>query len=285
MPGATTWRRERARAQRWLHAHPRTWRLARSTREALLRRRAPVEIGAYGRFHPNDFMLRAYGLDADGAAAYLATGRQTVDAVIRLARDAGADVDAGRYCEIGAGYGRLLRVLFEMVPRKRVLAVELDASARRFCRDELGIDVAASTPGFDVDLDERCDVVFAISVITHVDWAGSLRFLRLAARLVGPGGALVFSSHGEQALAELEQHDPTSFGGRRPEVERAWQEDGFYYAPYRFTKGEYGMTWHRPDVVRTMLASVDPDLEVVAHEPAGLLGYQDLWCVRRPATR
>jgi SAM-dependent methyltransferase len=230
-------------------------------------------------------MLRAYGVHPEGVAAYLECGRATIDDVRRLAHQAGTDVAHASWVEIGAGYGRLVRLLAETVPPDRINAIELDPNAAQFCGDELRIRTLRSTPTFDVDTDEQFDIVFAISVMTHVDRAASLRFLRLGARLLQPGGAFVFTSHGEHALAMIGDQELSCFGGERDQLARELQRTGLVYRPYRFTRGEYGMTWHRPDVVRELLAEADPTLEVVAHEPGGLLGYQDLWAVRRPASR
>ncbi|MEY2570782.1 MAG: hypothetical protein QOE63_1132 [Acidimicrobiaceae bacterium] len=281
-----SWRRSsRKRIAEALHEHPALWRRARRLRDGVLRHLPPVEVPPYGRFHRDDFMLRAFGLTPTGIAAYLDSARQTIDAVAELARTAGADVDGGRWLEIGAGYGRLLRVLVETVPRERIAVLELDPTAVRFTAGELGIAAKRSDTAFQVEAGGTFDVVFAISVITHIDRQASLQLLRLGARSLAPGGAFVFSTHGQRALDELEQNNPGSFGGVRADVERAWETSGFSYSPYRFTRGEYGMTWHRPDVVASMLAEADDELEIVAHEPAGLLGFQDLWVVRRPATR
>ena len=268
-----------------LHEHPALWRSARELRDGVLRRLPPIEVRPYGRFHRDDFMLRAFGATPEGVAAYLDSARRTVDAVVGLARAAGADVEGGRWLEIGAGYGRLLRVLVETVPRDHITAIELDPTAVRFCADELDMRVLRSDPSFAVDPGGQFDVVFAISVLTHIDRPAGVRFLQLGLRSLAAGGAFVFSTHGQRALDELEQNNPGSFGGVRADMERAWESEGFYYAPYRFTRGEYGMTWHRPDVVRQLIAEVDDAIEVVAHEPAGLLGFQDLWVVRRPASR
>jgi len=287
LPAVTAALRSRARRQvtQVLHDHPALWRGARELRSRVLQRLPPVDVPNHGPFHRNDFMLRSYGSSPEGITAYLASARATVDAVTRLARKAGADVDGGRWLEIGAGYGRLLRVLTERVPRERITAVELDPAARRFSSDTLGFRVLPSDAHFNADPGGDFAVVFAISVITHVNWDASRRFLQLGLRELAPGGAFVFSTHGQRALDELEANNPGSFGGVRAELEDAWSTAGFYYSPYRFTKGEYGMTWHRPDVVEQLVAEVDPTAEVVAHEPHGLLDYQDLWVVRRPATR
>ncbi|MGI8663261.1 MAG: class I SAM-dependent methyltransferase [Acidimicrobiales bacterium] len=230
-------------------------------------------------------MLRAFGATPSGIEQYLDSARTTVDAVTRLARLAGADIDAGRWLEIGAGYGRLLRVLAERVPSEQLTAIELDPSAVRFCQNELGVATLRSNAAFEVITGSTFDVVFAISVITHVDWEGSQRFLRLGCRSLAPGGAFVFSTHGRRALDELEENNPTSFGGVRADIEAAWAGPGFSYSPYRSTRGDYGMTWHRPDVIATLVSEADPDVEIVAHEPSGLLDYQDLWVLRRPARR
>ena len=268
-----------------LHDHPALWRWARDLRGRILQRLPLVQVPTHGPFHRNDFMLRSYGSNRDGIEAYLVSARATVDAIAQLARDAGADVDGGRWLEIGAGYGRLLRVLVERVPRERITAVELDPAARRFSTDELGFRVLPSDAHFNAEAGSDYAVVFAISVITHVDWTASQQFLRLGIGALAPGGAFVFSTHGQRALDELEANNPGAYGGVRAEMEEAWSTTGFYYAPYRFTRGEYGMTWHRPDVIERLVAEIDPAAEVAAFVPHGLLDYQDLWVVRRPATR
>jgi trans-aconitate 2-methyltransferase len=106
--------------------------------------------------------------------------------------------------DAGCGSGRVTKMLLELLPRGRVIAVDISPSMVEQARAALPEDRAEVLPPTDLialELDEQVDVVFSNAVFHWIDDHDAL-FARLHAAL-RPGGALVAQCGGAGNVEEF----------------------------------------------------------------------------------
>ena len=267
-----------------LHQRPSAWRFVRWVRERTLllsphRSAAGVDVP----FHRSDTMLRGLGRDPEAVDRYLRSGRETVTLIVDRLTAAGSGAPSEqRWLEIGCGYGRLLRALLDHVDPVQVWGMEIDPVGREFCAEQFGVHPVASDAEFSADPPPSVTAAFAISVLTHVDREGVDAFLDCIGRVLEPGGAVLFTTHGETSMRDIAQYDNGRYVAVQASLADAVARDGIGFTPYAYDRsGRFGMTWLDPEFVRDRVAARLPDFEVVSFEPAGLDQHQDVWCLRR----
>lgn len=225
--------------------------------------------GVPGRVHTNDFMCD--GTSSDAAASYAVRGREDAETVERLVAAVG--VEPGTWLDFGCGYGRVTRWIAGCRRPGSITCYDVNWEAARFCADELGVNaVRASAALEDLRLG-RFDAVFSISVVTHL--ADDRAFLRSLPEHVAPGGVLVFTTQGEWSARHARQYGPFYDPAR---IGADLAASGTSWVPYPHGDGRLGMRWHTREYVER-----HTPLEIVAFEPQGLGGHQDVFAFARPA--
>jgi SAM-dependent methyltransferase len=174
-----------------------------------------------------------------------------------------------RVLDFGCGCGRVVRHL-------RHLPVELHGCDSNpvgveWCDGHLPFGrfaVNALQSPLDYDT-ESFDLVYALSVFTHLPerlqafWMGELR------RVLKPGGVLVLSLHGDALRGRLTRAERTAYRAGRLVV-RGGDLIGTNHCA----------AFHPPAFVRTVLAS---GFDVLEHAPEGATGNppQDAWLLRK----
>ncbi|HET9074680.1 MAG TPA: class I SAM-dependent methyltransferase [Solirubrobacteraceae bacterium] len=190
--------------------------------------------------------------------------------------------------DFGCGAGRVLAPLARRLgPAARVCGVDVDAEATAWAAAHLaGVDVRASgaLPPLEHP-DASFDLVYSISVFSHLDAAAQDAWLAELARVLAPGGRALLSVHGPSALEAFTSGRvstawcaPGAFAALAP-LERT----GFLTVPYRVSRwsrgdlpgvGEgYGLSFHDPAYVR---AHWGRWLAIEAILPRAVSGWQDL---------
>lgn len=152
-----------------------------------------------------------------------------------------------RVLDLGCGCGRVIRALGHTTKSNAIelFGVDVDAEAIRWCQSHYG-DLAkfsTTTPEPPVPLSPGLfDLVYAISLFTHLPEA--LQFLWLAEirRLVRPGGYALLTVHGRF-------HLDTVPAAHKSELDKK----GFVYARTGDTPGlpsYYQTAWHSPPYLR-----------------------------------
>jgi len=220
---------------------------------------------------------------------FLATGK---DLARRLERGLAA---AGRppetissVLDFGCGCGRVLRPLIERWPSEAAFhGCDIDDQAISWLSVNEPRGTFAVT-GFSPPLPYETgqfDLVYSVSVLTHLgrrhqfDWLGELQ------RIVAPGGLALVSTHGEHAyrLFSSGQMVSNSRGcAQRIARHSSLTAEGFFYEPYEaaawnateFVENDddYGIAFHSDEYVRTHWDRYFSVLEII---PAGL-DLQDL---------
>ncbi|MDF1486396.1 class I SAM-dependent methyltransferase [Ramlibacter sp. H39-3-26] len=132
---------------------------------------------------------------------YLADGWRTLSELMLLLERVDRPLaKVGRFLEFASGHGRFTRHLVKAIGAQRVVVSDVVEDAVRFSTERFGVHgVLSAREPAAVRWPGAFDVVFVLSLFSHLPewtWAAWLRRLYEA---VAPGGVLVFTTHGEYA--------------------------------------------------------------------------------------
>ena len=173
--------------------------------------------------------------------------------------------------DFASGYGRATRFLVRRWDPQRLWVAEIDPQAVAFQAETFGVHALQSaTRPEDFVCRESFDLVFCVSLFTHLPRATFEAWLRRLSELLRPGGLLALTVH-DVSLVPAEQAVPP---------------DGFLYEPRSESDSldpqSYGSTWVSEGFLRRAAAAVAPGL-AVRRIAAGLGGYQDVYLLARRA--
>ncbi len=254
--------------------------------------------GLPGRVHRNDSMLP--GGSSEEQAIYARIGRsgfQLVENALALVDQRPSEVK--RLLDFGCGYGRVLRAIVQHVDATKIDAFDVDSAAVRFCATEFGVNGLTFGQPWDFSSVpfSRYDCVWAGSVMTHLSAGFTRETFGLLTSILAPNGVLIFTTHGDEALARAENG---FFGPRYGTVEAShvraeYEATGFCFVPYEssdfaalpFTferSGDFGMTWMSSSFVEGLISDVGASFRLLRLIPSGWEGVQDAVIVQRVAT-
>ena len=118
----------------------------------------------------------------------------------RAAREiAGAVAESLDVLDFGCGCGRITAPLAALWPRARMHGVDVDAAAIRWCGRNLRGDFRVLQPDHGLPFaDGSFDLVYAVSLFTHMDEAQQFRWLAEVRRVVRSAGRLLADLGDEQ---------------------------------------------------------------------------------------
>lgn len=202
---------------------------------------------------------------------YLADGWRTLAELLLLFERLDRKLSRpGRFLEFASGFGRLTRHLVKIVPSGNLHVSDVLPGSVDFLVEQFGVEgfYSASQPG-SADWPGSYDVIFVLSLFSHLPRTTWDAWLREIYSHVAPGGVLIFSTHGETSARTL--------GVTLP-------QDGFAFHPSSESKelpGEqYGSTFTSAAFVRAAIAS-NLDCAAVIGVPAHFWGNQDAFAVVR----
>ena len=140
-----------------------------------------------------------------------------------------------RILDFGCGSGRLLRNLPSRT-NAEIWGVDLDAAAIKFCRKSLRFGrYAVSTEYPDGSLPESSfDLIYAFSVLTHLDEMHQDAWLAEWSRILRPGGVLIVTYKNEGLLrkSNYEPEDMERFAA-------ALRRDGIFFLDTGYWRGQF----------------------------------------------
>jgi SAM-dependent methyltransferase len=201
---------------------------------------------------------------------FLQSGRLAEEALRQsLGRTGTRLEDLASILDFGCGCGRVTRRLAGLPGEVR--GSDFDGGAVAWCRENLrfgsftqnGLEPPLPVPDAGVDL------VYAFSVLTHLPVPVQHAWFEELTRILGPGGLLLVSTHGERYLERLDAAEQEAF--RRGEVVVRFEE---------VAGTNLCTTFHPPAYVRERLGA---NLELVEEVPEGARGnpHQDLFLFRK----
>ena len=204
---------------------------------------------------------------------YLADGWRTLAELMLLLEAVNRPLlGTGRFLEFASGHGRFTRHLVKALGPERVTVSELVPDAVDFARYSFGVEgfLSSVTPEA-LDWGQRYDVVFVLSLFSHLPERTWTRWLASLYQAVQPGGLLVFTTHGAEATL-------------RQNV--ALDGQGFFFAPSSESQAievaEYGTTFTSDAFVRRQIAQALDGAQVLQHAGAHFWNHQDAYVVMKP---
>jgi len=174
--------------------------------------------------------------------------------------------------EWGCGPARIIRHLpGALGSAAAVYGADYNPESIEWCRTHIPnitFETNGLLPPFPFE-DDTFDLVYAISVFTHLAEDTSRSWVEEIRRVLNPGGLLLFSNNGDHYREYLVPAEREAYDARGFVVRGDFEEGKKMYTAF-----------HTPDYTRRVLLD---GFEVVAHTPSGTYGSdQDLWLVRKP---
>jgi len=272
------------RAPRWaiegIKRIPPLYRAATRARRAIGIAVGPRHVdGLAERVHANDTMID--GSDPDSVARYTRQGSATIDQFTALAAHHVGPPEGLRWMELGCGYGRLVRQLKTRVTPDQISVTDVDQRGVAFCAAEFGVrGYPSDRPTDELEFDP-VDVLYAVSVISHLDLDAVDAILRLSLRTLRPGGLALLSTHGLSTLGHLDAYGP-AWPSMRGEIEAQLASKGGAFLPYPGLDPSYGLAWHDPAMLTARIRELGgPMVASVDVLERGLEEHQDLYLIQR----
>jgi SAM-dependent methyltransferase len=220
---------------------------------------------------------RAFGGPIPGPGLRSRVGGISREEFVRVGRDGAADIrDAfervrapGRFypdwLDFGCGCGRMARILVDAAGVARLSGVDVDAAQIRWARRRLRGEFAVMRPTPPLDFDAASfDVVYAVSIFTHLDEGEQDRWLDELFRVLRPGGLLIATTHGPDLAVSCPGLTPADFEGLAAKGFLAADPGGTFNERSSFHSRSYlERAWGRRLTPRSF-------------EKQGFVGYQDL---------
>jgi Methylase involved in ubiquinone/menaquinone biosynthesis len=217
--------------------------------------------------------LRSRVARTSSRGEFLHVGERLARSITEALRAENVAFDRLRHVlDFGCGSGRVARHMMAALPQASFVGVDVDRDAITWCRSHLpgSYHVGPILPPTLLRAGEF-DLVYAVSVFTHLDeelqdaWLGELR------RLLRPGGFLVVSTH--SPVLTFERPDLTSA------QHRSLQTRGFLFAG---SGGRFNdeSAFHSPAYLQAHWSRWFEPLSYTQH---GMAGYQDLSVFRKEA--
>jgi ubiquinone/menaquinone biosynthesis C-methylase UbiE len=214
-------------------------------------------------------------------ATYLHFGRYIASQLVQCLSAHGVALDNATLLDFACGPGRVATEVKALVPSCRLHGSDIDRDAIGWAQEHLrhvgNFAVNDPTPPTRYP-GAFFDVVYSVSLFTHLDERSQEGWLEELARILKPGGVLIVTTHGKFALESCTDAELDELG-RRGIVYRVGRKGRFkldglpdFYQTTFHTREYVSRAWSR-------------HFDVVDHIEGGLGGHQDLVLLRRPNAR
>lgn len=155
----------------------------------------------YPPLPPEALRHAASGGESDHSHLYTGTEDLQVLTEIVATFDGQTLGEFGSILDFGCGCGRLLRWLAPALSATDCVGTDIRADSIAWCQQSLPgrYQHTEMLPPLDLP-DDSFDLVYAISVFSHLDRHANLAWLRELVRVCRPGGLLLLSTHGPFSL-------------------------------------------------------------------------------------
>lgn len=223
---------------------------------------------------PEQLRFRVHG--ATDAESFLRVGEQCSNDLQSALESIGRTLDSFEaILDFGCGCGRTLRFLAPHAGGARLYGTDIDQEAIRWCHSNLPIAHFLFNDAFPPISYQRdsFDLIYAISVFTHLDEVSQFAWLYELNRLTKPGGIVVLTTHGEAHLAFVPEP-----------IAQATRQQGFLFVASNGWKNIfpdwYQDSFHTTAYIHEQFSRFFDVLSVI---PAGMNNLQDVVLLQRKA--
>jgi SAM-dependent methyltransferase len=152
-------------------------------------------------------LLRQRVHGAPDAESFLSVGQQCAQGIIAgLQRIDRAPDSFAAVLDFGCGCGRVLRWLMPQLGAARVFGSDIDQQALAWCAGNLHGGAFTRNAGLPPIgyAAQSFDLIYAISVFSHLDEDFQFRWLNELRRITKPGGIVLLSLHGSFSMEHLD---------------------------------------------------------------------------------
>ena len=233
----------------------------------------------------DELVLRVAG--GDDKKSFYESGRQSVRDIEAVLSSIGRTMDSyENILDFGSGCGRIMMWLEKLSGSSTLHGVDIDKRAVEYSQKTFpyaSFKVNQPLPPLDYP-DGFFDLVYNHSVFTHIDEEYQDAWLAELRRVTKPGGHLVLSIHGEEALKMFERHSGQADGPpsdvRKELVQKGIcfiKEDSWVGGPF---PDFYHSTFHAPWYIFEHWGRV---FDILTFKARGSLNFQDFLLLERPA--
>lgn len=189
--------------------------------------------------------------------------------------------------DFGCGIGRVSRLFAKHAGVQKFFGCDLNASAIQWLRNELGFGhfmTGFTEPSLPLE-DNSLDVIFSISVFTHLKATSQAAWLNEFRRVLKPAGILFQTVHGRHAMRLCNHYEQWRTAiNVTPEnfeiLNREFNETGFSWVPYEnmpIVNSDYGVSFQTEQYLQSQWTKGFELLGVWA----GIIdGWQDMVALR-----
>ena len=197
--------------------------------------------------------------DAD---EFVNVGKVCANDIQAALKKSGFDLGSfSRILDFGCGCGRTLMHLKSLAPNADIEGIDIDARAIEWCKEHLSFatfSLSKELPPIDYAADSF-DLIYVISVFTHLDENYQFRWLEELRRIAKPGGVVLLTLHGLEGDGEFvfkHSYEKGLFPG--------WYQNAYHSKKYVFE-------------------SFSRYFQVLDYFPQGLAGHQDIVVLQKQA--
>jgi ubiquinone/menaquinone biosynthesis C-methylase UbiE len=222
---------------------------------------------------PKSLQVRVLGLYSPD---FVESGWQTFQTFANALAKVGCYINScENVLDFGCGCGRVIRAFHQMSPQSKLFGTDIDPEAIQWLRSNyprFGIfSLNSELPPLPFG-DDSFDLIYSISVFTHLPEKMQLEWLAELRRVSKPGGFILATTYDQNRYSVLNVANRTEF-----------LKKGFCYVHEEVPTTDglpafYQTTFHSHDYIRRVWADF---FEVVDIEPLAVDGHSDLVVLRR----
>lgn len=173
--------------------------------------------------------------------------------------------------DFGCGCGRVIRHLEPLAERARICGVDINRASIAWSQKNLPFAETRVCP-LEPPLayaDGAFDLIYALSVFTHLPESLQIAWMREMRRLLHPGGLLFFTAHGVSYASDLQEEERKEFEAGHLVVRRAATAGSNWCGAY------HPRAWVEANLLN--------GFRLLEHSPEGALGnpHQDFYLLER----